>query len=94
MSYSDLATAFVVTAVFTVLFLVAYKYIVNPQMVLNVEKSQCPDRWTYNAGTKMCEPKYDTHCTPFDPDAPTLQTAEAKCNVAQSCGSFWPGNCP
>ena len=94
MSYSDLATAFVVTAVFTVLFLVAYKYIVNPQMVLNVEKSQCPDRRTYNAGTKMCEPKYDTHCTPFDPDAPTLQTAEAKCNVAQSCGSFWSGNCP
>jgi len=94
MSYSDIATAFIATAVFTVLFLVAYKYIVNPQVVLNVTKAQCPDRWSYNAATHMCEPHYTTHCTPFNPDAATLQTASAKCNVAQSCGSFWAGYCP
>ena len=94
MSYSDLATAFIATVVFTVAFLAVYKYVINPQMVVNLTKSKCPDRWTYNAVTKKCEPNYDTHCTPIDPDAPTLQTAEAKCNVAQSCGSFWSGNCP
>ena len=94
MSYSDLATAFIATVVFTVAFLAVYKYVINPQMVVSVTKSHCPDRWTYNVSTKKCEPNYHTHCTPIDPDAPTLQTAEAKCNVAQSCGSFWTGYCP
>jgi hypothetical protein len=94
MPYYDLLMAIVATAIFTVAFLAVYKYVINPQMVITASKSQCPDRWSYNAATKKCEPQYDTHCTPFDPDAPTLATPEAKCNVAQSCGSFWPGNCP
>lgn len=94
MSYSDLAVAIIATAIFTVVFLALYKYVINPQKVLTLAKSQCPDRWSYNSLTKKCDPQYDTHCTPFDPDAPTLVSAEAKCNVAQSCGSFWPGNCP
>jgi hypothetical protein len=94
MSYSDLAVAIIATAIFTVAFLAVYKYVINPQKVLTIAKSQCPDRWSYNSGTKQCEPNYQTHCTAFDPDAATLQTASAKCNVAQSCGTSWPGYCP
>jgi hypothetical protein len=94
MSYSDLAVAIIATAIFTVAFLAIYKYVINPQKVLTIAKSQCPDRWNYNSITKQCEAQYQTHCTPFDPNAPTLQTASAKCNVAQSCGTSWPGNCP
>jgi hypothetical protein len=94
MSYSDLMIAVVATAIFTVAFLALYKYVMNPQKVLNIGKSQCPDRWTYNIGTKQCEPQYDTKCTAFNPDATTLQTAAAKCNVAHGCGTSWPGNCP
>jgi hypothetical protein len=94
MSYSDLAVAVIATAIFTVAFLALYKYVINPQKVLTLAKSRCPERWSYNSQTKKCDPQYDTHCTAFDPDAPTLASAEAKCNVAQSCGSFWPGNCP
>ena len=86
----------IATVVFTVLLLLIYKYAINPQMVINSQEleTKCPDAWNYNYTTLMCEPTYSTHCTPFDPYAQTLQSAVAKCNVAQSCGTFWPGFCP
>jgi hypothetical protein len=79
---------------FTMLFLWAYKTFVNPEVVYSMPVSKCPDRWNYNAATGMCEPAYKSECFPFNPDSPTLDSAVAKCNVAQSCGSFWPGACP
>ena len=89
-----MVTGALLTVVFTVVILLVYKFVVNPQMVYGSTQTTCPDAWTYNGGTKMCEPTYSTHCTPFDPNAQTLDTAAAKCNVAQSCGSFWSGYCP
>jgi len=44
-------------------------------------------------GTKMCEPQYSTKCMPFDPDAPTLNTVSARCNLANTCGTDWSGVC-
>lgn len=82
------------TVIFTVLILVAYKYVINPQIVLTPQKTQCPDRWLYNSGTKLCEPQYPTKCSAFDPEAHTLETASAKCNVARECGTSWSGYCP
>jgi hypothetical protein len=94
MASYDMIVGVIATIVFTVLLLVIYKFVVNPQTVYNAVKTQCPDAWTFNSGSRLCEPTYPTHCTPFDPKAQTLQTDAAKCNVAQSCGSFWSGYCP
>lgn len=80
-------------AIFTILFLVLYKYVINPQVVVQPAAGTCPDRWNYNTSTKMCEPGYQTHCIPFDPTAPTLNTPAAKCNMARTCGTSW-GYCP
>jgi len=95
MAYYDMTVGIVATVVFTALLLVIYKFVVNPQKVISAESLQtkCPNAWNYNPLTEMCEPTYSTHCTPFDPYAQTLQSAVAKCNVAQSCGTFWPGFC-
>lgn len=85
------------TAIFTVLFLVVYKFVINPSMVITPtpsSMSQCPDRWNFNASTKMCEPSYSTECMPFDPAAPTLNSVHAKCNLANTCGTTWGSNCP
>lgn len=85
------------TVLFTVLFLLAYKFLINPQVILPAtlsSMSKCPDRWNYNAGTQMCEPAYVTSCLPFNPDVPTLNTVLARCNVAQTCGTSWSGACP
>ena len=90
-----LSTA-LLTVLFTVLFLVVYKLVINPQMVITPDMksmSKCPDSWTYNAGTKMCEPHYATKCMPFDPDAPTLNTTASRCNIANMCGTDWSGVC-
>jgi hypothetical protein len=94
MAYYDMTAGIIATIVFTGLLLLAYKFVMNPQMVYSPMQTTCPDAWTFNAGTKLCEPTYSTHCTPFDPNATTLQSAVAKCNVAQSCGTFWSGYCP
>ena len=94
MASYDMIVGVIATVVFTVLLLVIYKFVINPQTVYNAVKTQCPDAWTFNSGTGLCEPTYPTHCTPFDPNATTLGTAAAKCNVAQSCGTFWSGYCP
>ena len=84
------------TVVFTSIFLVIYKYAFNPQVVLTPNTnamSTCPDRWTFNTVTKMCEPSYKTHCMPFNPTTPTLASVVGKCNVARSCGTTWSGFC-
>jgi hypothetical protein len=94
MAYYGTAIGIVLTIAFTLGILAVYKYVANPQMVYSPIQSQCPDAWTFNLDTKKCDPTYDTHCTPFDPNAQTLDSAVAKCNVAQSCGTFWPGYCP
>lgn len=84
----------VLAAVFTVLFVVIYKYGVNPQYVqTSANMAQCPDMWTYNSTKQMCEPNYDTHCLPFNPATNTLTTMTAKCNLARSCGTSWSGMC-
>ena len=87
----------VLVVIFTTIFLAIYKVYFNPQVVYSpTEKmsSRCPDRWNYNFGTGNCEPAYKTECFPFNPDATTLNSPAAKCNVAQSCGTSWSGVCP
>jgi hypothetical protein len=83
-------------AVFTVALILLYKYLINPQIIVTADTSsmaKCPDRWNYDSIKKMCEPGYETHCLPFNPDVPTLNTYSAKCNVARSCGTTWSGFC-
>jgi hypothetical protein len=74
--------------------LVIYKFIVNPQIIVtpSVEKlSQCPTRWTYDAGTKLCSPDYATSCKPFDPS--TITNVQQACNIATTCGTNWSDVC-
>ena len=84
------------TILFTVIFLVIYKLVINPQVVLIFNASQaskCPDNWTYDSVGKLCRPNIAGTCMPFDPDASTIQTASAKCNLARACGTTWNGMC-
>jgi hypothetical protein len=84
------------TLVFTLLMLVIYKFVINPQVVLTLDPTKmakCPDAWVYNSGTKLCEPNMPSECYPFDPDAPAIQSAAAKCNLARTCGTSWSGMC-
>jgi hypothetical protein len=84
------------TVVFTVLFLVVYKLVINPQVVLTIDvskMSKCPDGWTYDSIGKLCRPNAGSSCMPFDPDASTIQSASARCNLARSCGTTWDGMC-
>jgi hypothetical protein len=87
--------AAVATVLFTILFLVGYKVIVNPQVVYtpSVEKmsGKCPDKWEYIDG--LCRPTYPTECLPFNPDSINFNTPASKCNLAQTCGTFWSGEC-
>ena len=79
--------------VFTLLLIVIAKYGLGVRIeipTVSNQMSQCPDRWSFNTTTKMCEPSYKTHCLPF---TPTLTTAAAKCNLARSCGTDWSGVC-
>ena len=94
MNSYDILTLVSLTAIFTAVILVIYKYAFNPQTIAkHVSSTQCPDRWTFNGSTNECEPNYPTQCRPFDPTAITLQTAEAKCNLANTCGTSWLGAC-
>ncbi len=89
-------TTALATAVFTLIFLFAYKYLINPQIVYTPDvknMSQCPDRWNYNQSSKLCEPGYDTSCLPFNPDSPTLNSLASRCNIARSCGTTWSEFC-
>ncbi len=84
----------VLAVVFTLIFVAIYKYGLNPQYVPNATAmAQCPDMWNYNTIKQMCEPAYDTHCLPFNPNTNTLATMTAKCNLARSCGTSWSGMC-
>jgi hypothetical protein len=90
-------TTAVLTALFTILFLVVYKYGFNPQMVKNLKGSdfpKCPDRWSYDSVHNMCIPMYFTPCFAFNPNDPTLDSAVAKCNMARTCGTTWNKACP
>ena len=89
-------TTAVLTALFTIVFLVIYKLVINPQIVFSPSPqnmSKCPDMWNYNSSTQMCEPYYDTTCKAFNPDVNTMKTAAAKCNVARMCNTTWSGFC-
>lgn len=82
------------TTLFTILFLVVYKVVVNPQVVLSIDTSkmaQCPDAWSLH--NNLCTPNYKTECQPFDPKLSTIQSATAKCNLARTCGTTWSGMC-
>jgi hypothetical protein len=82
------------TILFTVIFLIIYKYALNPTLVYTAryqDMTGCPDSWKYNAQTKMCDPPPNTTCLAFDPTQP--QTAQAKCNIARTCGTTWNGFC-
>jgi hypothetical protein len=95
MALSENLTTVIVAVIVTLALLVLYKYVINPQMVIPAGKgSPCPDQWSFNIGSGMCEPQYTTQCGPFDPKTPTLHTPEAKCNLAHTCGTDWPANCP
>ena len=95
MNVSDTIVAVIAAALFTTLLLAIYKYVINPQMVIPPGGgSPCPDLWSFNPGSRKCEPDYTTNCTPFDPDDSSLKTAESKCTMAHNCGTDWPGNCP
>lgn len=82
------------TILFTVGFLLLYKFVIDPAIVIDLSQqtfAQCPDKWSYN-GSK-CTANYQTNCLPFDPTAPTLNTAQAKCGLARRCGTTWNGFC-
>jgi hypothetical protein len=84
------------TVVFTIVLLLVYKFVINPQIVVSLDTTKmtkCPDAWTYNLQSKLCEPNASTGCMPFDPDAPSIQSAAAKCNLARTCGTSWAGMC-
>lgn len=84
------------TVLFTVVLLIVYKYVINPQIVIRLDTTKmakCPDSWTYNLASNLCQPNAATSCMPFDPDATTIQSAIAKCNLARQCGTTWSGMC-
>lgn len=92
----EYVSAAALTAVFTVILLVIYKLVINPQIVLTLDPkkmAKCPDSWKYNVATKLCEPNAATSCMPFSPDESTIQSASAKCNLARTCGTTWSGMC-
>ena len=84
------------TVLFTVVLLIVYKYVINPQIVIRLDTTKmakCPDSWTYNLASNLCQPNAATSCMPFDPDATTIQSVIAKCNLARQCGTTWSGMC-
>lgn len=91
---------YIVTAliaiVATLVFLLLYKYVFNPQIVYTPDiskMSKCPDRWNYDPISKTCAPGYKTSCLPFNPESSGMDTISARCNVARSCGTGWSGVC-
>jgi len=84
------------TVLFTAILLIVYKYVINPQIVIRLDTTKmakCPDGWKYNLASNLCQPNAATSCMPFDPDASTIQSAIAKCNLARQCGTTWSGMC-
>lgn len=84
-----------VAIIVTMIILLLYKYVFNPQIVYTPDiskMSKCPDRWNYDPISKTCAPGYKTACLPFNPDL-NMDTLNARCNVARSCGTSWSGFC-
>ncbi|NDB81503.1 MAG: hypothetical protein EB127_01950 [Alphaproteobacteria bacterium] len=85
------------TILFTVIFLVIYKYVINPQVVVTLDGSKmnkCPDGWDYDFATNQCYYNSPVSgCLPFNPDDEAIQSAAAKCNLARQCGTTWNGAC-
>jgi len=71
------------------LFIVVYKFLFNPQVIMGNLGSVCPDRCVYMGG--KCIPTYGTTCTEFDPN--TIKSDAQACNLARSCGTSWSGKC-
>ena len=81
----------IVSLVTVAILLVLYKYLFNPQVVLDTTISaQCPDNWGFENG--LCVPQYITNCAPFDPTS--VKSSAQACNIARSCGTGWQGKCP
>lgn len=82
------------TLFWTILVLLVYKFVINPQLVLTPSVqhlSACPEHWSYDATTKLCSPTYDTPCGPFNPE--TVTTISQACGIATACGTNWSGMC-
>lgn len=80
------------SAVLTIVVLVIYKFVINPQIVVTPSRkhlSDCPERWKFD-GTN-CIPQYETKCIAFNPK--TIQTIQQACNIAKKCGTDWDGMC-
>lgn len=83
---------FVCTIFFTIVFILIYKFVINPHTIIRTDSSsmnQCPSRWNFNPSSHMCEPAYETTCLPFNPEFPNLKTVAAKRNLANTCGTSW-----
>ena len=86
----------IIAAVVTLILLVLYKYVLNPQVIYTPDianMTKCPDRWNYDPVSKNCVPAYKTSCLPFNPENSHLDTLTSRCNVARSCGTTWSGFC-
>ena len=79
----------VVTVLVGCLFMWGY-FCLKPTVVLPYQGvlSQCPARWVLENG--FCVPQYSTKCKAFKPD--TYSNIQ-KCDIAQSCGTYWSGIC-
>ena len=81
----------IVSLVTVAVLLVLYKFLFNPQIVLDTSiAGKCPENWSFN-GT-LCTPEYTTNCVAFDPS--TVKSSVQACNIARSCGTGWQGKCP
>lgn len=84
-------------AVTTLIFLLfIYMYVLRPEVrvgVLTKIDQKCPDRWILSQETGKCKPMYPTHCQPFSPSDPNLQTYREQCRFASRCGTNWGGVC-
>jgi hypothetical protein len=95
MNASDVFIVVLVASFVTFALLAFYKYVINPQIVIPHGRGNvCPLLWEFNQNNGLCEPRYMTICQPFDPKTPTLESPDAKCNLAHTCGTDWEGNCP
>jgi hypothetical protein len=83
------AQTVLISLVTILIFLVVYKFLFNPQVVMGNLGTICPDRWVYMSG--KCIPTYGTTCTEFDPN--TIKSDAQACNLARSCGTSWSGKC-
>jgi hypothetical protein len=82
------------SVVFTVIFLLFYKFVLNPTIIRFADLSKmsiCPDSWSYDGS--QCIPNMSTSCSPFTPNTKMLETLSARCRLAKMCGTTWSGVC-